>query len=392
MDDLHTLVQQQLKTVGDHIRIVVVHPNFRHQYAVRQDRFWGERVYLCLDGDEIPLADLKQRFLTCVEAQAKTDDLSRIGTFILDESDRSTQHALSAFIKYFVTNVPNARLVVLGRQIPEITVKNTVYRDQTLFLPHEKNAMLIDYAQRNTTPPNLLEVRALGKGDVYLNGHHIERWDGTLPRSLFFYLIDRGMVTREIIFETFWPTLEKQDATNVFHVTKRKVSEVLGIDLTAYYSGYYRISPEIELVYDTVLFNQMIQQSEIAEHDEAIVLRQKAIALYCGDFLNGLDLPWANRRRQQLREAYSELLLEMAADRKTRGDYDAALGYYLQAMHTSHQQEDIITDIMHLHIERGQQHDALMVYNNFAEDLFYTHHQKPGDDLQALARKLRQQV
>ena len=41
------------------------------------------------------------------------------------------------------------------------------------------------------------------------------------------------MVTRDEIFETFWPGLPTKEATNVFHVTKRKISERLGYELTS---------------------------------------------------------------------------------------------------------------------------------------------------------------
>ena len=40
--------------------------------------------------------------------------------------------------------------------------------------------------------------------------------------------------TRADIFKEFWPGLPIKSATNVFHVTKRKIGERLGCDLTSY--------------------------------------------------------------------------------------------------------------------------------------------------------------
>ena len=72
------------------------------------------------------------------------------------------------------------------------------------------------------------------------------------------------MVTRAEIFQTFWPNLTTREATNVFHVTKRKISEVLGTELTVYGSSFYHISPQIQLSYDVSLFNQLVQDSDTA--------------------------------------------------------------------------------------------------------------------------------
>ncbi|NJL95427.1 MAG: hypothetical protein HC915_17740, partial [Anaerolineae bacterium] len=134
---------------------------------------------------------------------------------------------------------------------------------QTRFLPADERWMLWDYARGNERDSNgsemtLLEVRAFGAGRVQLNGQAVVSWDGILPRSLFFFLVDKGLATRTEIFNTFWPNLSVREATNVFHVTKRKISEVLGIDLTVYMSGFYHISPKIHLSYDVALFNQAL--------------------------------------------------------------------------------------------------------------------------------------
>jgi hypothetical protein len=120
-------------------------------------------------------------------------------------------------------------------------------------LPVSAEDMLLDYLNRDEKRV-MLEVRALGSGQVLIDGRQIDQWDGALPRALFFYFVDRGMTTRDEVFSTFWPELSTREATNVFHVTKRKISEILNVDLTVYSSGFYRISPHIDLFYDVVAF------------------------------------------------------------------------------------------------------------------------------------------
>jgi two-component SAPR family response regulator len=248
--------------------------------------------------------------------------------------------------------------------------------------------MLWDYAQRNDGGGALLEVRALGEGRVQLNGEKIENWDGLLPRALFFYLVDRGMVTRNEIFETFWPTLTTREATNVFHVTKRKISEVLGADLTVYWSGFYHISPRIQLSYDTALFTQMIQDSAVMGLEESVNLARQAIDLYRGDFLTSMDMKWTQRRRLDLRQTYGEALMALAKTTEKLGNHEEALGLYLQASATNRQREDLVQNIMRLYHELGKPKDALYVYHRLQEELRASLDVAPARSLQELAAEI----
>src|SRR6185295_16856224 len=106
-----------------------------------------------------------------------------------------------------------------------------------------------------------IEVYAFGSGVVRVNGLPVDTWDGPLPRNLFYYFVDHPMVTRDEIFETFWPDLNTKEATNVFHVTKRKISERLGFDLTTYAGGFYYHSTKINLQYDVAVFDALIEEA-----------------------------------------------------------------------------------------------------------------------------------
>ena len=82
------------------------------------------------------------------------------------------------------------------------------------------------------TPKPQLEVYAFGRGHALVNGLPITNWDGALPRNLFFFFMDHPLVTRDEIFETFWPDLSVKEATNVFHVTKRKITERISMKIS----------------------------------------------------------------------------------------------------------------------------------------------------------------
>src|SRR5215475_12279854 len=55
--------------------------------------------------------------------------------------------------------------------------------------------------------PKRLEVYAFRRGAVFVDGRPISRWEGPLVRDLFFFLVDHPLVTRDEIFDTFWPSL-----------------------------------------------------------------------------------------------------------------------------------------------------------------------------------------
>jgi DNA-binding SARP family transcriptional activator len=247
--------------------------------------------------------------------------------------------------------------------------------------------MILDYT--NALNRAVLEVRALGPGRVLINGRLVEHWDGVLPRMLFFYFIDRGMTTRDEIFQTFWPNLSTREATNVFHVTKRKISEILGADLTVYWSGFYRISPDLDLHYDVVKFAEAVQNAAVADDDEAVSLLQNAIALYNGPFLSMMEQPWVSQRRDELGASYAEALAGLARIYKKHDSRLDALGYYLRAAATSPQREDLARSIMELYRDLGRPRDALDAYRRLETELKNSLGVTPGPQTAALASEIR---
>ena len=144
----------------------------------------------------------------------------------LDELDRVPQNAdFREFMNALVENLPeNAQLAVNSRLLTYEPWINWVNSDEAVVLgtAHRRNNLMFT---KEETPKPQLEIYAFGRGHAISNGREIRSWDGALPRNLFFYFIDNPLVTRDQIFEIFWSKLSIKDATNVFHVTKRKITE-----------------------------------------------------------------------------------------------------------------------------------------------------------------------
>jgi hypothetical protein len=230
--------------------LVILHPNFANQHLILANVLNRQKRTPIFFSFQSPSSDLNtawELFSTALQEQAQRDvpaldarttpekaaqaalkALNPLQPYVLvidslDLANRQVENWIGAMAK----GVPEKSQIVMGaRQLPPSLFETHTLRDNVQLYPVDPERMLLDYASQPTDRA-LLEVYGLGPGQALINGQRIDRWDGMLPRALFFYFIDRGMVTRDEIFHTFWPTLSIREATNVFHVTKRKISEIL---------------------------------------------------------------------------------------------------------------------------------------------------------------------
>jgi two-component SAPR family response regulator len=273
--------------------------------------------------------------------------------------------------------------------MPIALVESADFRGKVALVPVDDKRMLVDYAHP-IAGKHFMEVRAFGKGQVWVNARPVEHWEGFLPRALFFFFVDRAMTTRDDIFRVFWPKLEVHDATNVFHVTKRKINQILGVDLTIYSAGFYRIAPDLELYYDVVNFQEAVQAAEVAdEEEEAMELYQIALDLYREDFLNGMNAEWMRRRRDEMLSTYTEALVGLARIHERRNELDKSLGLYLRAAASAPLREDLVRGIMRFYHTLGQADRALDSYEHLREGLQKTLNMPPDPQTTELADKIR---
>ncbi|GAB4574069.1 MAG: hypothetical protein Kow0077_18770 [Anaerolineae bacterium] len=403
--------RQEFRTLSPQQNVIVLHPQFRyHNALVNALMEDGDRriVYVTLPGPETTLESLWAQLQSLID-DAYGIDLDSPSSF---EPDTVAQHLVShlnrlaplllvwgafdfagdsitALVAALAEHAGNELISVVDSRVwPEALVRR-VARHQIAVMPASTPDMLLDYLAHDESRV-LLEVRALGSGQVLINGREINQWDGALPRALFFYFVDRGMTTRDEVFSTFWPELSTREATNVFHVTKRKISEILGVDLTVYSSGFYRIAPNIDLYYDVVSFVESVQNAAVSEPDEAIVLLERALQLHEREFLAGVDQPWAKRRRAELLEIYVDALAGLARIHEEQGRAAEALGLYARAFSIHSQREDLARAVMQHLANEGQHDQALTVYRRLTEELSSSLGVAPSPETEALAAVLQQ--
>ncbi len=227
-------------------------------------------------------------------------------------------------------------------------------------------------------PKPQLEVHAFGRGHTLVNGLPVTNWDGALPRNLFFFFMDHPLVTRDEIFETFWPELSVKDATNVFHVTKRKITERLSMkvsetgnyELTHYNSGFYMPSDKIVRHYDVADFQEAVDKSQVASSEkEEVALLSRAIDIYKAPFLQTVEMKWVVERRLQLRQLYAQALIGMGRIYKRRSEDQRAIGFFTRALKETPEREDIHRQVMGLYQNMDLLDDAVIQYRKLEQIL-----------------------
>ena len=324
-------------------------------------------------------------------------DIERAVLF-LDELDRVPQDAeFRSFMTALVDNLPaNIQLAVNSRLLTYEPWINWVNRDQAVVLgtAHRSNNLMFT---KEATPKPQLEVYAFGRGHAISNGREIRSWDGALPRNLFFYFVDNPVVTRDQIFDIFWSKLSIKDATNVFHVTKRKITERISMhvddennyELTNYSSGFYVPSDKVVRHYDVADFEHAMEGALMSDnlHEQEVLFRH-AVDIYKAPFLHTIKLAWVDARRKQLQTMYAEALIGLANLQAGRGEWERALGSYARVLRESPQREDIHRKVIEMYINLGRVEDARLQYNLLERMLKRKLGVAPSDETRELLRSL----
>lgn len=228
-----------------------------------------------------------------------------------------------------------------------------------------------------------LEVLALSGGHVYADGRPVTSWDGSLPRHLFYFFVDHPMITRDEIFEVFWPKMSVKEATNVFHVTKRKISERLGFELTNYASGFYIPSPRVQVHYDVRIFEAAVHDA-IEIEESAPANWALAVQTYRSHFLPAINTPWVQARRDELQNKYAQALIGLGRYYRREGQPNMAQGYLLRALREKPDWEDVHRDVMAVYAEQGRRADAVAQYRQLERTLRSMFGIQPSRETRAL--------
>ncbi len=352
---------------------------------------FGDNLAEALQGDSINAL-----------GEALSNDLGTLKSkeiiLYIDELDRiKLDDGFNRFIRAVLNNLPDGIQVVFSsRRLTDRPWYDLIAEDQATVLgtEHLKDEGMFTL---ETGGKPQLEVFAFGRGHGYVNGGEVGNWDGALPRQLFFYFVDNQLVTRDDIFDTFWPNLTVKEATNVFHVTKRKISERISVhipneenyELTIYASGFYMPSDKITRHYDVGDFQAAVEQANTTtnEEEEEALLR-RAVDLYKAPFLETMQLDWVIERRQHLQRLYAQVLIGLGRINRARGDLEEALGFFMRALKEAPEREEVHRNVMQIYIDLNMPQDARKQYDIIASYLREHYNAAPSEETQALHRSI----
>jgi len=341
---------------------------------------------------------LESRKKSTALAEALASDLAAIKaeqtTLYIDELDRIPfDNEFDKFITTLVAALPaHVQLVFNSRLLLHQPWYDLIQRGDAIVLGTERRKDDGMFTLEKKEHPQL-EVYALGSGYTVVNGQIVDNWDGALPRNLFFFFMDRPLVTRREIFETFWPELPVKEATNVFHVTKRKISERISLkidpaktyEMTQYSGGFYTPGDKLTRHYDVFDFQADVERAMIsADENQEEELLLRAVEHYKSPFLEDTEMPWIEQRREQLRLLNSQALISLGRIYKRRGDTDHSLGFFTRSLAHTPEREDIHREIMNIYLKLGRKQDALLQYRQLAETLKTSYNINPSRETQDL--------
>lgn len=316
-------------------------------------------------------------------------DLSEIsdGQFllILDEYDRSdSSDEVQRFVEKLALHLPeNGRLVINSRTLPRLPWVSMIAQKRAVVL-EDGHIIQKDFYGNPNEGSDSMGVYALGPSFVITDDEAVDSWEGHLPRLLFFFALDRPIVTRSEICQAFWPELDPDQAVNVFHVTKRRLHKALDTDVLVHENGYYRVNPEMVIYYDAVEFVSVLMQGRNSTDEEARMNAwERAAQLYRGPFLQGHNDEWILERREGFRAGYLEALNEMANVWASRNRHEKALSLLQKALSADNTREDLHRQVMQLYYDLGRRSEVAAHYQRLQE-ILKQNKAKPAEETQQL--------
>jgi ATP/maltotriose-dependent transcriptional regulator MalT len=239
-------------------------------------------------------------------------------------------------------------------------------------------------AIHRTAAPRL-RIKTLGGFQVWRGGATLEEkeWEGNQPKLLLKGIVAHGTtgVQREGLWEDLWPEAAPAAGERSFKISLYRLRKALEPALDKIFGSSYvhlkanqiGLDPELCRV-DAEEFSSLYKRGtkkEAAGDDKgALSLYKEAAELYDGDFLvEEPYVPWAERRREELRRKYTDLLYRMAGLHERRGTAMAAIDCYKQLIHTDPTWEQAYQRLMILYGNRGMRSAALKVYGECCKAL-----------------------
>jgi ATP/maltotriose-dependent transcriptional regulator MalT/two-component SAPR family response regulator len=250
-----------------------------------------------------------------------------------------------------------------------------------------------------------LDIRTLGAFQVRRNREPLDEavWERKQPKLLLKALLAHGgEAPKEVLLEDLWPEGEPEITEKHFRVSLHRfrkavepcLDKTFGSSYIHLTDGLLSLDRELCRVDVDEFFSLQASGEELEEQgnlSQALALYKKAVDLYGGDFLpEELYLPWAEKRREELRGIYLELLERVSQIYEKQGAVTRAIKYCQMIIQTDPVSESTYRRLMTLYLRRGLRSEALKTFENCRKALARNLEAEPDAVTTAIFRKIQE--
>lgn len=235
----------------------------------------------------------------------------------------------------------------------------------------------------------VVRIRLLGGFSVSVGERIVEEGGRRKTMSLvkLLALARNHTLHRERVMDLLWPDLDAKHAANNFHRTLHLVRKALAPAEMPLCDELLSLSPNAAMWVDVEVFEDAAAEARRLRNPSAY---RTAIELYGGELLpEDLYEEWAEERRNELRNVFLALLVEVAGAYEKRGEYGAGLEALRRAISEEPTNEEAHLALMRLLALRGDRSGALRHYKRLAKTLAREYDVEPGPELRRLHEEIR---
>lgn len=234
------------------------------------------------------------------------------------------------------------------------------------------------------------EIYRSGLCQIYLEtlgGFHLYRgvtvmdekeWEGYLPKLLLKAIVSHGshQVPKDQLIEALWPEIAPRSGERNLKITLHRLRKAMEPEMDRIFGSSY-VHLKANMIYldedlcktDLNDFLSLYHRGEKNERagdiEAALVLYNKAIDLYKGDFFSEeLYISWIGTKREELRKLYIGLLYKIADIQEKRGTSKIAIDCYNKIIQIDPLSEQVYQRLMILYSNRRMHTEAIKVYHN----------------------------
>jgi len=204
-----------------------------------------------------------------------------------------------------------------------------------------------------------------------MKGDNVQ-WATLQSRDLFFCVLQNAKgLSKDEIGVIFWPKHPPHKLDGIFRSTLYRLRRALFRECVIFEGNLYRFDRKNTYWYDLEAFENLLNQAGQAQTppEEKKILLEDALALYQGDYLEGIYADWCAVERERLRGRYLAALEALADLYAERGELQRAMELYQTILAQNPYQEVAHRGLIRCYYRLGDRAAAIRQYQICAKTL-----------------------